>query len=165
MKSNTLHMPAPGTVGGTMAVQVGRVVGSTSRGEPLVDFPGNSGKPVVARALTSSGAAHTLAERVAEVLLVFEDGDPVRPIIVGVLDQHEHLERTLASGTIRRDSRDNVTVDGSTLELVGRECVVLSCGKSSIALYADGRVVIKGTRLLSRASESNKIKGATIALN
>jgi hypothetical protein len=30
---------------------------------------------------------------------------------------------------------------------------------------ADGRIVIKGTRLLSRASETNKIKGASVDIN
>ena len=164
MKRNSLGTDDAGVAVGQ--VRVGCIVGSTERGEPLVDYPDNEGEPIAARVVASARSEWRAHDGAAtEVLLVFAGGDPARPIIVGVLESPQPCDGTLASGVIRRDRRDNVTVDGRTLELAGRERVLLTCGKSSIELHADGRVIIKGTRLLSRASESNRIKGATIALN
>jgi hypothetical protein len=153
--------------GGVMAsaVRVGRLVGLTGNGEPVVDFAGNSGEPVVARMLASAETGRTRGEPGADVLLVFEEGDPSRPIVLGFLRQRPPEEPPLATGVLERNGADAVTVDGRTVEITGRERIVLACGKSSITLLADGRVIVKGTRLVSRASESNKIKGATIALN
>ena len=163
---NTNPAPAEDTAFTTTgAVRIGRLVGTTAAGEPLVDYPGNRGGPLLARALESADAGRPLAERTAaEVLLMFEGGNPLRPVVVGVL-QAPGAEPPLAAGVLGRDNRDTVTVDGRVLELNGRERIVLTCGKSSITLFADGQVIVKGTRLLSRASESNKIKGATVALN
>jgi len=148
------------------AVRVGRLVVWTAHGEPIVNYMGNTGGALVARATTAADS-HQRPQNSddTEVLLVFENGDPTRPIIVGFLAPRRGERHTLASGVVQRDSQDKVTVDGRVLEFYGRDRIVLSCGKSSIALHADGSVIVKGTRLLSRASESNRIKGATIALN
>jgi hypothetical protein len=146
-------------------VRVGRLAGSTEDGEPLVDYPGNSGGPLIARVIVSAGGQRSRLNVDSEVLLVFEDSDATRPVIVGFLEPSARKGQTLTSGLLRRDKNEDVRVDGKMVELRGQECVVLSCGKSSITMFADGRVIVKGTRLLSRASESNKIKGGTIALN
>jgi hypothetical protein len=47
----------------------------------------------------------------------------------------------------------------------GRDEVVLRCGQGSITLRADGKIVIKGTQLVSRASDTNKIRGASVQIN
>jgi hypothetical protein len=166
MNTNTLPAPPKDARRATTgAVRIGCLVGTTATGEPLVDYPGNPDGPLVARALESADVRRPLAERTAaEVLLMFEEEDALRPVVIGVV-QASGAEQSLAAGMLRRDSRDTVTVDGRVLALNGRERIVLTCGKSSITLSADGQVIIKGTRLLSRASESNKIKGATVALN
>jgi hypothetical protein len=90
------------------------------------------------------------------VLLVFENGDPGLPIITGfVLDEAAAL----------RPAQPNGRRPGAVLELeAGRE-IVLRCGKSSVELHADGEVIIRGVRILSRASQTNKVKGATVQLN
>jgi hypothetical protein len=45
------------------------------------------------------------------------------------------------------------------------EEISITCGKSSITLRKDGRVVIKGTDLVSRAARTNKIRGAAVKIN
>jgi len=45
------------------------------------------------------------------------------------------------------------------------EELILECGKAKISLRADGRVVILGGYLLSRASGVNKIKGGSVEIN
>jgi hypothetical protein len=55
-------------------------------------------------------------------------------------------------------------VDGR-VELVGQREVVLRCGPASIRLTPDGRVTIRGTRILSRADGPNRVQGASVELN
>lgn len=146
------------------AVRVGQVLGVNDDHTVVVDYPGNPATPVVARMLTS--AANDLDVRQwlgQQALLVFENGDAQRPIVIGLLANTAAPVRT--SNTLLRDHANNVQLNGKQLKFDGSESVAIVCGKSSIVMHADGRVVIKGTRLVSRAAESNKIKGATIDLN
>ncbi|MCC6418741.1 MAG: hypothetical protein IT429_10940, partial [Gemmataceae bacterium] len=46
-----------------------------------------------------------------------------------------------------------------------KEEIVLRCGKSSITLRKDGKVVVLGAEVVSRASGTNKIKGAAVRIN
>ena len=117
------------------------------------------------RGISSASGEGSRLDVDSEVLLVFEDGDDTRPVIVGFLEPRARKGQTLTSALLRRDKNGNVRVNGKIVELRGEESMVLICGKSSITMFADGRVIVKGTRLVSRASESNKIKGGTIALN
>ena len=60
---------------------------------------------------------------------------------------------------------DSFEINGRRVSFEGREEVVLRCGEASITLRADGQVIVKGTRVMSRASEANKIRGATVQIN
>ena len=53
---------------------------------------------------------------------------------------------------------------GTTI-IESRDQIVIRCGKSSITLMSDGKIVVKGTKIISRASGENAIKGAQIKLN
>lgn len=141
------------------SVRVGRVIGSTLDGRVVVDFPGNTQGPIVARVL-EAGHAWASMQPDADVLLFFENGDLLRPIVLGALTGSAADARS--SPPIGKSLSK---IEGDVVELDGRKQLTLRCGKSSISLFADGRIVLKGTRLVSRASEVNKIKGAVIALN
>jgi hypothetical protein len=91
-----------------------------------------------------------------QVLLVFENGDPGLPIITGFV---------LEAGEATRPATVLARAGSKVIEIeAGRE-LVLRCGKSSVTLHADGEIVIRGERILSRASRTNKVKGATVQLN
>ena len=64
------------------AVVIGRLAGLEKDGTPRVEFAGNtSGQALRARStVLLDGAADG-----SEVALVFEDGDPARPIIIGAI--------------------------------------------------------------------------------
>jgi hypothetical protein len=49
--------------------------------------------------------------------------------------------------------------------LEAQEEIVLKCGEGSITLRKDGKIIIKGTHLLSRASGPNRIKGGSVQIN
>ncbi|WP_431261983.1 DUF6484 domain-containing protein [Roseateles chitinivorans] len=59
----------------------------------------------------------------------------------------------------------SVTVDGERVVLNGAKQVELRCGEASIVLTAAGKILIKGTYVLSRSSGANRIKGAFVDIN
>lgn len=123
---------------------IGRIVRVETNGDVLVDFRGNWLGPVRARVATTEELRGTTQP----VLLMFEDGNPRLPVVAGVVRE----------GIRRQESKRSLT-----LEAAGE--ITIACGKSSITLRSDGRVVIKGTELVSRASGTNKIRGAAVKIN
>jgi hypothetical protein len=61
--------------------------------------------------------------------------------------------------------RKSLTLQGKTITLDADKEATIVCGKSSIHLRKDGRVVIRGARILSRSSGTNKIRGASVMIN
>lgn len=131
----------------------GRLAGFSEAGWPLVDFDGN---PVTGGAVEARNACPELARRDgapigAELLLQFVQGDPTRPVVVGVMQPPAPAWQA--------------QLDDEVLQLRATRRIELSCGASSIVLGADGKVVIKGAHLLSRSSGPNKIRGASVEIN
>lgn len=57
--------------------------------------------------------------------------------------------------------------DGSPDELVieaGRQ-LTIRCGEGSLTIRRDGRVLIRGLDIVTRATRANRIKGAQVAIN
>lgn len=129
-----------------------------AHGRLRVDFDGNRAGPLPAQTVVAI-RAEDLAPGGAPtpVLLVFDRGNPAAPIIVGLL-----REAVLAPAAAQ-PAHGRLTAD-SLLFDAGQD-ITLRCGDASITLQADGRIVIKGSRLLSRASETNRIRGASVAIN
>jgi Domain of unknown function (DUF6484) len=124
-------------------------------GEPLVDFPANrAGKPVPAVSTVVLSAE--LAGR--ECVLAFEDGDPGRPILVGL------TQPPLAEDKARSQPVE-LLLDGKRIALTAEEEIVLRCGKASITLTRAGKVLIRGAYLLNRSSGVNRIKGGSVQIN
>jgi hypothetical protein len=88
-----------------------------------------------------------------EVLLVFENGALTSPIIVGVIQ-----ERAVSPAGA-------VTIDAKQITLDASEELTLRSGKASITLLGDGRIVIKGMEIVSRARGTHKVKGGTVQIN
>jgi len=93
------------------------------------------------------------------VLLLFEHGDPTRPIVVGVIRGRSGWPEADPPGQVEVD------VDGERLHVTAKEELVLRCGKASITLTRAGKVVIAGTYLSSRSSGVNRVKGGSVQLN
>lgn len=56
---------------------------------------------------------------------------------------------------------------GSEDEIVleARKSLTLKCGEGSITIREDGKILIKGKDLVSRAKRLNRIKGAAVSIN
>jgi hypothetical protein len=139
--------PRPAPIHG---VVIGRLVGIDERGAPLVQSPANpAARPQPARATIVVAADHIHRE----VALLFEGGDPGKPLIMGF------LEHPVAPAP------REVQIDNQRLELTADQEIVLRCGKASITLTRAGKVLIRGAYLLSRSSGVNRIKGGSVQIN
>jgi uncharacterized protein DUF6484 len=134
------------------AAVIGRLVGFSPTGEPLVSYPasrdgGTDARTTVALRPDQIGS---------QVVLVFEGGDLLQPIVVGCL-----VEPQPPASHAPVDAELN----GKRLELTAQEELVLRCGDSSITLTKAGKVLIRGHYLLSRSSGVNRIKGGSVQIN
>jgi len=139
---------------------VGTLVGFRDD-DPIVDFPDNrSGAPVVAR----SAVSFCGPDIGREAILVFENGDPQQPIVLGLI-QPPGTATPLAHTPVHRDAKMDIEVDGERVTLSAEKEIVLRCGQASITLTRAGKVLIRGEYVLSRSSGVNRIKGAAVQIN
>lgn len=130
---------------------VGRVRTVASDGRVDVEVPGSGKRPVRARILSTVEASAIVPG--AEVLLLFpSEGPDGRPVVAG----------TVAD---RVETPAEVVLDGKRVVLHAAEEIELRCGQGSVTIRADGRVVVRGTRVLSRASGTNRIRGGNVQIN
>jgi hypothetical protein len=120
-------------------------------GSPRVDYPGNPAGPLPARSLAPLDSAKVGRE----IALMFEGGDPSKPILVGILQRPGRPEPKPV----------HVEMDGETLLFSARNEIVLKCGKASITLTRAGKVILRGAYVSSRSSGVNKIKGGSVQIN
>lgn len=146
-------VPVP-LVESTLGPLVGTIVAHDQHGV-WVEFPGNTRGPIIARLAVSLEPA-AVAEAIASargVLLTFEQSRSELPIVLGLLQDQ------------LRPLRAEAEVDGERVEIVGKDEIVLRCGLASITLRRNGRVVIRGVHVETRASGVNRIRGGSVAIN
>lgn len=149
----------PHQAGSLLAPLIGRLVGIEDQ-QPLVDA-GQGPTPARLLARVDARALQQPDRWGCEVLLVFEQGDPTRPIIVDLL-----LPATAALVSIELNAQDQeLVVDGKRIVFEAEQEIVLKCGEGSITLSRDGKIVVKGTQLISRSTGVNKIKGGSVQIN
>ncbi|MDX8500493.1 DUF6484 domain-containing protein [Mesorhizobium sp. VK4C] len=131
-------------------VVIGLLIGFEC-GAPLVVFVGNPRETAIAaRSLTELDVSAIGSE----LALLFEEGDPTRPLVVGRIVDPAHKNREL-----------QVVREGDRVVITGEERIELRCGLASIILEKDGRVTIRGSQLTSQASGTNRIRGGAVHLN
>ncbi|RZL67843.1 MAG: hypothetical protein EOP77_03275 [Variovorax sp.] len=139
------------------SVVVGELIALTDDGHtPLVRYAGQPGSAaLVARSVVDLHGAHIGQA----VVLQFQDGDPLRPLVMGVLRP--------AVGWPLGDAPAQVEVDadGERMIIGARQQLVLRCGKASITLTRSGKVLIQGAYVSSRSSGVNRVKGGSVQLN
>jgi len=133
-------------------VVIGVLVGFGAEREALVAFPGNPNPAGIAAKATVSLGADDIG---CQLALVFENGAADRPLVIGrIVDpQAPRTEPPVAE------------VDGERVVFEAEREIVLRCGKASITLTRAGKILIRGTYVLSRSSGANRIKGGSVQIN
>ena len=139
------------------AVIVGELLALADEGQvPLVRYPGQPG----AEALRARTTVDLHGVHIGQaVVLMFEQGDPLRPLVMGVVRGHAGWPET------DRPAQVNVDADGQRLVVNAKDQLVLRCGKASITLTRAGKVLIEGAYVLSRSTGVNRVKGGSVQLN
>ena len=140
--------------------RLGRLVALDQDGVARVEYQGNAAGPLPAvlavplgrEALEAAAAAH------AEAVLLFDGGDPLKPILVG-------LVQTTASTSLAPSQVLDVKIDEKSMSFEARDEIVLRCGNASISLRKNGKVAIRGAFVESHATGTNRIKGASVKVN
>lgn len=137
-------------------VRVGKLL-SLSESHAFVTYPGQPGSAAIAALLAVDLDTRHLG---SEVVLHFDQGDPMRPIVLG------RIRGRRSSSTEGISPRQvGVDADGERLVLHADREITLRCGKASITLTSAGKVLIQGTYVSSRASGVQRIKGGSVQVN
>lgn len=75
--------------------------------------------------------------------------------------------RGVVLGRIGRSHAPSPQLEKTSEELVikAKNNLILQCGEGSITLRGDGKILIKGKDLVSRAQRMNRIRGGGVAIN
>lgn len=129
-------------------IVVGTLSGFDDNGQPCVAFPSRDAEALPAR----STVTLTPGDRWREVAIMFEGGDPRKPIVIGLI--HHPVPAPI-----------EVVRDQEKLVLTAEQEIELRCGKSSITLTKAGKIILRGEYLLSRSAGVNRIKGGSVQIN
>jgi hypothetical protein len=122
---------------------------------PMVVHPGQPGTA----ALAARSVVDLRSEHIGQpVVLLFEEGDPARPLVMGVIRQE-------APAPLRAAAAVDVDADGERLVVTAKDQLVLRCGKARITLTKAGKVLIEGAYVSSRSTGVNRVKGGSVQIN
>jgi hypothetical protein len=139
-------------------VAVARFAGFDLEDRALVtDLPQRPGQIVAAR----STVPLRVAMIGAQAVVMFDEGDATRPLILGLIQEHGESGRTASAAPQQWEAE----ADGERCLIAAEREIVLRCGDASITLTRAGKVIIRGNYIVSRSSGCNKIKGAAVEIN
>lgn len=86
-------------------------------------------------------------------------------VVTGALQRGSPSEDVRELNVEELQESTEIKVDGKRVELEGQDEIVLRCGKASITLRRNGRIVIRGTYVESYSKGTNRIKGGSVQIN
>jgi|SRR5579863_5393043 len=69
------------------------------------------------------------------------------------------------TGRVTGTSTTDCTLEKREIKLVAGERIELRCGNGSVIIRKDGKIILRGEEVVSRARGVNKIKGAAVQIN
>lgn len=159
-------------------IVIGVVTDIDPQGQPSVNYPDNPS----AHALTAISTLGITAAHIGrEVALLFANGDPQRPVIMGLIHNAQSALHDLilsydgkndkdighgeTKGAPSSSTTNDINIDGKKIIFEGKEEVVLRCGDASITLTKSGKILIRGKYLVNRSSGVNRILGGSVQIN
>jgi len=142
-----------------LQIRRGRIVALSNEGEIMVEGD-SEGLPLPCEFLrTGAGALPELNP--GDAVLYALDEIATRGYVLGVIQKY----RENAQGTNGNLALPHPQQDFREIKFNAKEKIELRCGQSVLLLNKDGKIVVKGTSITSRASGPQKIKGATVQIN
>lgn len=142
-----------------LKIRRSRVLRITPEGEIWVEnYPEGLPIPCDFLKTSSSPPPHLNPE---DLVLYAMDEIESRGYVLGVIKKYQANE-DMANNQL---THPNIEQDLREIKFNAKERIELRCGKSSLTLNKDGKVVIKGVQVTSRAREVNKVKGAAVQIN
>lgn len=142
------------------APTVGRVIDIPSAGYLLVQTESRQTlRARMASALATKRPEFLIGQ---DVVLVFENNDPDKPIAIAGLQPTVDFATALQAAD---ESEVEARVDGEKVLIEAREKLELRVGKASIVIDANGKITIRGANLLSRSTGPIRIKGGHVEIN
>ena len=144
------------------AAQTATVVSLTADGIPEIQIdPGGPTVPARLAVPATRGRIEAAIAQCQQTIVVFENGDRTRPIIVGFIETLQPDPPL----NLKRPPIIEADVDGKRVRVTAQDEIVLQCGSASVTLRRNGRVIIRGTYVESRSEGTNRIKGGQVQIN
>jgi hypothetical protein len=155
--------PAEEAAGG---MRLGRVVAVNDDHRVLVEYPGCAGPTLARVAVAADRARLQRAIDCGEVaVLAFDGGDAFRPLVLALLPRPSAGADVAATPPAARTEVVKADVDGRRVLIEGQDEIVFQCGKASVTLRRNGKVVIRGTHVETVSEGTNRIKGGQVRIN
>lgn len=173
---NDIPSVRPGSAQG-QSVELGRIVALDDDGRILVE---TNLRPEPVESLLAIPLDRELILSLIEaehpVVVSFQQGDPLRPIIVGLLQPPLALRNSETESHAHTEPKEpplqgsqpfviEADVDGRRVELKAQDELVLRCGEASVTLRRNGRVIVRGTHVETYSTGVNRIKGGQVRIN
>jgi hypothetical protein len=152
----------------TSAAHIAAIVAVRADGAPTIQYADGSIASARLAVLATREHLDAAIARRQQTVVLFENGDRLRPLIVGFIETPAlHVPDTAAfeHDTRPQTPRIEADVDGRRVRLTAQDEIVLQCGKASVTLRRNGRVIIRGTYVESHSQGTNRIKGGQVQIN
>jgi hypothetical protein len=140
-------------VGASRATLVRGMVVDVAEGRVRVVLSGDDGDATACQVLATGAEAPRYEAGDRVLVWLPDEGEGV---VLGAVREAPPAAEEAPAG------RDGLP---DTLVLEARKNLVLKVGDGSIVLREDGKIVIRGKDLISRATRMNRIKGGAVAVN
>jgi hypothetical protein len=144
---------------------MGKILAIAAPSGVWVEIPGVSQRALARVAIATDLAQLTRAiEQQLPAVFTFEAADAARPILIGLVapiaptPEPTHAQAS-APFVVEADA------DGQRVRVEAQEEVVFQCGKASLTLKRNGRIVLRGSYVETRASGTNRIRGGNVRIN
>ena len=162
--SHTLDI-LPTRLGTTSTVQRGWLRRIDDEGTLYVSMYHAAGPICPCDVLLPAGGPAIVLNPGERVLFVPPDHDGERGCVLGTIGRY-----TVTSPAIDQPVSSTVASQPTgpheqVLQLCADKRISLTCGEASITLTAEGAILIRGAKVVSRSKGLNRIKGASVLIN
>lgn len=114
--------------------------------------------------LLQLGGVSTVLGPGERVIFVPPDDANPRGCVLGTIGRYTVSSAVIPEG-LNPPAASNPETRERILNLAADEKISIACGEASITLQADGAVMLRGVKIVTRATGQNRIKGASVQIN